>query len=148
MNIPSHDNTKELLKPLLDQSDRLTHQQILIASGLNLLTDKKESHITSYVAEVNKAIAHIGMSIFYDTVPSFEDGTPNGILQKAFFYLIDDGIVILSRECFSYFQPEAKFQQLVAFIKEINKFIDSKEMSNNLDLSLPTRFNDTVKEKI
>ena len=148
MNIPSHDNTKELLKPLLNQSDRLTHQQILIASGLSLLMDKKESHIASYITEVNKSLAQIDMAIYYDTVPSFEDGTKNCIFHKAFFYLIDDGIVILSRECFSYFQPEAKFQQLIEFIKDIKKFIDSKEMSINLDLSLPTRFNDTGKGKI
>lgn len=148
MNIPSHDHTKELLRPLLIQTDSLTHHQTLIASGLSLLRDRKESHITSYITEVNKAIAHIEMSIFYDTVPSFEDGTPNGILQKAFFYLIDDGIVILSRECFSYFYPESKFQQLIPFIKETKKFVDSKEMAMKLDSSLPARFNDTGKGKI
>lgn len=148
MNIPSHDHTKELLRPLLIQSDSLTHHQTLIASGLSLIRDKKELHIASYIAEVNKAIAHTGMAIFFDTVPSFENGTPNGVLQKAFFYLIDDGFVILGRECFSYFQPEAKFQQLISFIKYATKFIDSKEMSIKLDLSLPTRFNDAGKGKI
>ena len=148
MNIPSHENTKELLRPLLDQSDSLTHQQTLIASGLALIRAKKEAHIASYIAEVNEAIAHTGMSILYDTVPSFEDGTPNGVLQKAFFYLMDDGFVILSRECFSYFHPEAKFQQLILFITEARKHIESKDMAMRLDSSLTNRANDKSKGKI
>lgn len=148
MNIPSPDNTKELLRPLLNQSDSLTHQQTLIATGLGLIRGKKKAHIASYIAEVNEAIAHTGMSIFYDTVPSFEDGTPDGVLQKAFFYLIDDGFVILSRECFSYFHPEAKFQQLIPFIKEATKFIDSKDMAIKLESSLPSRSDDKIKGKI
>jgi hypothetical protein len=148
MNIPSHQQTKELLRPLLDQSDSLTHQQTLIATGLGLIRAKKEAHITTYIAEVNESIANTGMSILYDTVPSFEDGTPNGVLQKAFFYLIDDGFVILSRECFSYFQSEAKFQQLIPFIKEAKKFIDSKEMAISIDSILPKRVNDKNKGKI
>ena len=109
---------------------------------------KKEAHIASYIAEVNEAIADTGMSIIYDIVPSFEDGTPNGVLQKAFFYLIDDGFVILSRECFSYFHPEAKFQQLIPFINEAKKFIDSKDIYIKLDSTLPTRPNDKNKGKI
>lgn len=148
MNIPSHDNTKKLLRPLLDQSDSLTHQQTLIATGLGLIRAKKEAHIDSYIAEVNESIAHTGMSILYDTIPSFEDGTPNGVLQKAFFCLIDDGFVISSRECFSYFQPEAKFQQLIPFIKEATKHIESKDMAIRLDSSLPTRAKDNSKGKI
>lgn len=148
MNIPTPDNTKELLRPLLIQTDCLTHQQTLISKGLGLLRTKKEAYIASYIAKVNEAIAHTGMSILYDTVPSFEDGTPNGVLQKAFFYLIDDGFVILSRECFSYFQPEAKFQQLIPFIKEATKFIDSKDMAIKLDSSLPSKGNDKSKGKI
>ncbi len=148
MNIPSPDDTKELLRPLLNQTDSLTHQQTLIATGLGLMKAKKEAHIASYIAEVNEAIAHTGMSILYDTIPSFEDGTPDGALQKAFFYLIDDGFVILSRECFSYFHPEAKFQQLIPFITEARKHIESKDMAMRLDSSLPTRASDKSKGKI
>lgn len=148
MNIPSPDHTKELLRPLLIQTDSLIHQQNLIASGLGLMRAKKEAHIDSYIAEVNEAIADTNMLILYDIVPSIEDGTPNGVLQKAFFYLIDDGFVILSRECFSYFHPEAKFQQLIPFINEAKKFIESKDMAIRLDSTLPTRTNDKNKGKI
>lgn len=139
MNIPSADTAREILAPLSNQTDSLVHQQTLIASALQLLREKKEESISCYMKEVNKPLSKIGMSIIFETIPSFDDGTPFGILSKAYFYLIDDGFVIFNRECPNFFHPEIKFQNLIAFISEATKFIEDKELAHLLESSLPTK---------
>lgn len=134
MNIPSHESTRDLLIPLASQSDSLAHQQSLIAQALRILRAKKEEAISSYIIEVNNSIAHTQMSIQFDLIPSFEDGTPNGVLAKAFFYLIDDGFVMLNSECENFYHPELKFQHLIKFIAEAEPFIHAKDTVMKLDL--------------